>query len=92
MQLSHNQISHSQSSTSIFYYYYNNNNMVAGTVTNEIASPVSPARLWKAIVKDSHNLMPKLMPDIISSIAILEGDGGPGTIRQSNFTDGNVSS
>lgn len=88
MQLSHNQISYSQNSTSIFYYYNNNNNMVAGTVSNEIASPVSPARLWKAIVKDSHNLM----PDIISSIASLEGDGGPGTIRQSNFTDGNVSS
>ncbi|KAJ8618873.1 hypothetical protein MRB53_015059 [Persea americana] len=28
------------------------------------------------------------MPGIISGISILEGDGGPGTIRQSNFTDG----
>ncbi|RWR80989.1 major pollen allergen Bet v 1-F/I [Cinnamomum micranthum f. kanehirae] len=61
--------------------------MVAGAVNNEIVSVVSPARLWKAIVKDSHNLMPKLMPDIISSIVVLEGNGGVGTIRQSNFTD-----
>ncbi|XP_058075718.1 major strawberry allergen Fra a 1-3-like [Magnolia sinica] len=61
--------------------------MVAGTVSHEILSTISPSRLWKAIVKDSHNLMPKLMPEIISSIVILEGDGGVGTIRQSNFTD-----
>ena len=64
--------------------------MVAGVVNNEIVSVVSPARLWKAIVKDSHNLMPKLMPDIILSIVVLEGSGGVGTIRQSNFTNGNV--
>ncbi|KAJ8650466.1 hypothetical protein MRB53_003489 [Persea americana] len=61
--------------------------MVAGVVNNEIVSVVSPARLWKAIVKDSHNLMPKLMPDIILSIVVLEGSGGVGTIRQSNFTN-----
>ncbi|XP_058075709.1 pathogenesis-related protein STH-2-like [Magnolia sinica] len=61
--------------------------MVAGAVSHEILSQVSPSRFWKAIVKDSHNLMPKLMPEIISSIVILEGDGGVGTIRQSNFTD-----
>ena len=64
--------------------------MVASTVSNEILSPVTPSRLWKAVVKDSHNLMPKLMPDIISSIVILEGNGGIGTIRQSNFTSGNA--
>lgn len=66
--------------------------MVAVEVSNEILSPVSPARLWKAIVKDSHNLMPKLMPDIVSSIVILKGDGGIGTIRKTNFTSGNISS
>ncbi|RWR75045.1 major pollen allergen Bet v 1-F/I [Cinnamomum micranthum f. kanehirae] len=60
--------------------------MVAGSVSNEIKSPIAPGRLWKAMVKDSHNLMPKLLPDIISSIVILEGDGGVGTIRQSNFS------
>lgn len=62
--------------------------MVAGEVSTEILSPISPSKLWKAIVKDSHNLM----PDIISSIVILEGNGRVGTIRQSNFTSGNASS
>ncbi|KAJ8627930.1 hypothetical protein MRB53_021237 [Persea americana] len=64
--------------------------MVTSTVSNEIPSPVAPSRLWKAIVKESHNLMPKLMPDIISSIVLLEGNGGVGTIRQSNFTSGGL--
>ena len=64
--------------------------MVASVVSNEILSPVAPSRLWKAIAKDSHNLMPKLMPDIISSIVLLEGNGEVGTIRQSNFTTGNA--
>ncbi|KAJ8648952.1 hypothetical protein MRB53_001975 [Persea americana] len=60
--------------------------MVAGSVSNEILSAVAPERLWKAIVKDSTSLMPKLLPDLISSIVILEGDGGVGTIRKSNFS------
>ncbi|RWR80043.1 major pollen allergen Bet v 1-F/I [Cinnamomum micranthum f. kanehirae] len=60
--------------------------MVAGSVSNEVFSLVDPERLWKAIVKDSPNLMPKLLPDLISSIEILEGDGGVGTIRKSNFS------
>ena len=64
--------------------------MVAGSVSNEILSAVAPERLWKAIVKDSTSLMPKLLPDLISSIVILEGDGGVGTIRKSNFSPGNV--
>ncbi|EEF45600.1 Major pollen allergen Bet v 1-D/H, putative [Ricinus communis] len=31
--------------------------------------------------------MPKLLPGIISSIDILEGDGGVGTIKKFNFTN-----
>ena len=64
--------------------------MVAASVSNEILSQVAPERLWKAIVKDSPSLMPRLLPELVSSIVILEGDGGVGTIRQSNFTSGNT--
>ncbi|RWR86770.1 pathogenesis-related protein 10-3.1 [Cinnamomum micranthum f. kanehirae] len=46
--------------------------MVAGSLSNEVLSPVSPSRLWMALVTDSHNLMPKLMPDIISSVVTLQ--------------------
>eukprot|EP01018_Ginkgo_biloba_P028179 Gb_21895 [translate_table: standard] len=62
--------------------------MVAGTVTTEVVSTVEAKRLWKAMVKDGHNLLPKVLPDLISTIS-LQGDGGVGSIRQINFTPAN---
>eukprot|EP00258_Populus_trichocarpa_P020186 XP_006387208.2 major allergen Pru av 1 [Populus trichocarpa] len=35
--------------------------------------------------------MPQALPQAIKSIAILEGDGGPGTIKQTYFGDGSLS-
>ncbi|KAL8204840.1 hypothetical protein R6Q57_010463 [Mikania cordata] len=55
------------------------------TYTDEYTSPVLPARIFKASIVDSHNLMPKLLPDVIKSIDIIEGDGGIGSIKQINF-------
>ncbi|KAL6339948.1 hypothetical protein AAG906_035039 [Vitis piasezkii] len=54
----------------------------------ESESPVAPGRLFKALILDSHNLCPKLMPQSIKSIDIIQGDGGVGTIKQTNFTRG----
>ena len=54
----------------------------------ESESPVAPGRLFKALILDSHNLCPKLMPQWIKSIDIIQGDGGVGTIKQTNFTRG----
>ncbi|KAH7511428.1 hypothetical protein ACOSP7_007239 [Xanthoceras sorbifolium] len=61
--------------------------MVTGTIVDEYKSPITIERLWRAAIIDAHNLMPKLLPQIISSIEILEGDGGVGTITKFNFTD-----
>jgi len=58
------------------------------TFTEEYASTIPPARLFKALIVDSHNLIPKLWPQAIKSIDILRGDGGPGTIKQINFVEG----
>lgn len=58
------------------------------TFTDEHTSPIPPARLFKALVLDSHNLIPKLTPEAIKSIEIIQGDGGAGSIRQINFTEG----
>ncbi|KAK6941036.1 Bet v I/Major latex protein [Dillenia turbinata] len=55
---------------------------------HELESPISPDRLFKALIIDSHNLIPKIMPQRIQSIALIEGDGGVGSIRQVNFTPG----
>ncbi|XP_068657864.1 major strawberry allergen Fra a 1.07-like [Aristolochia californica] len=58
--------------------------MVAGSFSQALVSPVSPARLWKASI-DTHNLIPKLIPDQVASIVLLEGDGGVGSVTQFNF-------
>jgi hypothetical protein len=63
--------------------------MVVGTLTNECVCEVEAKRLWKAIVKDGHNLFPKVFPEAFSSITFVEGDGGVGTIKQVNFTPDN---
>ncbi|XP_030442866.2 major allergen Pru ar 1-like [Syzygium oleosum] len=58
------------------------------TFANEYISTIPPAKLFKALAVDSHNLIPKLMPQAIKSIDIIQGDGGTGTIKQINFIEG----
>ncbi|KAM7495788.1 hypothetical protein LguiA_020202 [Lonicera macranthoides] len=59
------------------------------TTTQEITCAVSPSRMFKALVLDSHNLLPKLVPQSIKSIDVVHGDGvGAGTIKQTNFHEG----
>ncbi|KAK1419237.1 hypothetical protein QVD17_28400 [Tagetes erecta] len=55
------------------------------TFTDEFTSPVPAARLFKALILDAHNLYPKITPLGIKSIDTVEGDGGPGSIKQINF-------
>ncbi|KAG5011778.1 hypothetical protein JHK82_023968 [Glycine max] len=55
------------------------------TDTNEYPSPISPSRLFKALVVDAHDLIPKLLPHAVKSIEIIQGNGGPGSIKQFNF-------
>ncbi|PIA32879.1 hypothetical protein AQUCO_04300074v1 [Aquilegia coerulea] len=55
--------------------------------TVEITTPISAAKMFNAAILDGHNLVPKLMPGIISSASISEGDVGVGSIKQINFTD-----
>ncbi|XP_068661410.1 major strawberry allergen Fra a 1.07-like [Aristolochia californica] len=58
--------------------------MVAGSHSQVSVAPVAPARLWKASA-DTRNLIPKLIPDQVESIVLLEGDGGVGSVTQLNF-------
>ncbi|KAF2289126.1 hypothetical protein GH714_029022 [Hevea brasiliensis] len=61
-----------------------------GVVSYELVvnSPIPPAKLYKALVLDSDILLPKIMPQAIKSVEILEGDGGPGTIKKVTFGEG----
>ncbi|GFQ05718.1 pathogenesis-related protein sth-2 [Phtheirospermum japonicum] len=61
--------------------------MVVTSVTQEFIGPVAPARLFKALILNSNDLIPKLVPQFIKSIDLLQGDGGAGSIEQVNFTE-----
>ncbi|KAI3459569.1 hypothetical protein Pfo_016232 [Paulownia fortunei] len=56
--------------------------------TQEIKLRVSAKRMYKALVTESYTILPKLMPNVVNSIEKLQGDGGAGTIRQTNFAEG----
>ncbi|KAB1213919.1 Major pollen allergen Bet v 1-D/H [Morella rubra] len=61
--------------------------MSIGTIVCENTSPIPVERLWRASICDMRNLLPKLLPQLVRSMDILEGDGGAGTITQYNLTD-----
>ncbi|KAH9328836.1 hypothetical protein KI387_000944 [Taxus chinensis] len=61
--------------------------MVSGSIIFEVETPLEAQRVWNAFVKDGHNLLPKQVPEVSSSITFIQGDGGVGSIRQINFTD-----
>ncbi|KAK8671191.1 hypothetical protein V6N13_037796 [Hibiscus sabdariffa] len=53
----------------------------------EVSSPISPARLFKALVLETDKLFPKAVPHAIKSVE-LQGNGGPGSIVKINFAQG----
>ena len=53
------------------------------------SSIVAPARLFKALCIDNHNIFPKVLPDVINSIHFLEADSTVvGCVKQYNFAQG----
>ncbi|KAF8041656.1 hypothetical protein BT93_A0298 [Corymbia citriodora subsp. variegata] len=54
----------------------------------EITSPIPLAKMFKAAILDADNLLPKVLPQAVKSIEVLEGDGGPGTIKLMTFGEG----
>ncbi|EXC39746.1 Major allergen Mal d 1 [Morus notabilis] len=59
------------------------------TSSDEYICLIPPARLFKALVLDSHNLIPKIMPQAVKSIEIIHGDGKvAGSIKQINVVQG----
>ena len=62
--------------------------MVAITYDIEIPSPIPAAKIFKAVVLDADTLIPKIMPQAIKNVEILEGDGGVGTVKVIHFGEG----
>lgn len=56
--------------------------------TQEFTCPIAPSRMFKALILDSSNLIPKLLPQFVKSVDLIQGDGGAGSIEQVNFTEG----
>ncbi|XP_027329599.1 protein LlR18B-like [Abrus precatorius] len=61
------------------------------TFEDEHISPATPAKLFKALVKDSDSIIPKFI-EAIHSIEIVEGNGGPGTIKKITVVEGGKTS
>ncbi|XP_039156099.1 major strawberry allergen Fra a 1.04 [Eucalyptus grandis] len=64
------------------------------TFTQEFTTPITPSRmLFRALIVDSHYLIPKIAPLGIKSIEFVEGDGRDGragSIKVTNFAEGDV--
>lgn len=58
------------------------------SITQELKSAIAPPRMFKALILDANNLLPKLLPQFIKSLDIVRGAGGAGSVDQINFTDG----
>ncbi|XP_028756688.1 class-10 pathogenesis-related protein 1-like [Neltuma alba] len=56
------------------------------TFSEENISAVAPATLYKALVFDGDNLIPKVV-DAVQSVEILEGTGAAGTIKKINYLE-----
>ena len=61
-------------------------------ITQRFKTGVTPDRMFKALILDSHNIYPKLMFSSIKSIEFIEGQGEVGSIKQINFTEGKIAS
>ncbi|KAK7264674.1 hypothetical protein RJT34_32284 [Clitoria ternatea] len=61
------------------------------TFEDEEVSSVSPAKLYKALAKDSDTIISKVV-EAIESVEIVEGDGGPGTIKKLTVVEGGKTS
>ena len=57
------------------------------TYEDEHPSTVPPAKLYKALAKDADEIIPKAI-EPIQSVEIVEGNGGPGTVKKITAVEG----
>ncbi|KAK2349805.1 hypothetical protein P8452_16557 [Trifolium repens] len=48
---------------------------------DDFVSTIAPPKLYKALAKDADEIVPKVIP-VIQPVEIVEGNGGPGTIKK----------
>ncbi|XP_057415134.1 pathogenesis-related protein STH-2-like [Lotus japonicus] len=57
------------------------------TFTHEFSSSIAPSRMFKALIIDSKNLIPKLLPQFVKDVQVIQGEGEAGSIEQVNFNE-----
>jgi hypothetical protein len=55
---------------------------------DDFVSTIAPPKLYKALAKDADEIVPKVIP-VIQPVEIVEGNGGPGTIKKLTVVEGN---
>ncbi|WP_436645192.1 pathogenesis-related BetVI family protein, partial [Latilactobacillus sakei] len=58
------------------------------TYEDEITSTLPPVRVFKGFLLNADEIIPKVAPQAVKQIEVLEGDGGPGTVKKITFGDG----
>ena len=76
------------SSSSLIGSFSNCSIMGVITYDHETTSSIPLAKMFKAFILDSDKLIPKILPQAIKSTEIIEGDGGPGSIKKITFREG----
>ncbi|XP_010024765.2 major strawberry allergen Fra a 1-3 [Eucalyptus grandis] len=53
--------------------------------SREVTSVIAPSRMFKALVLESHNILPMIIPEGIKSVEFIEGEGGVGSIKKTDY-------
>ncbi|GKV50400.1 hypothetical protein SLEP1_g57106 [Rubroshorea leprosula] len=65
--------------------------MVVFIDTMEVTTKIPPARMFRALVFGYDNLIPRIIvPKAIWNVQLIEGDGGPGSIKKITFGEGSL--
>ncbi|OMO58380.1 hypothetical protein COLO4_03599 [Corchorus olitorius] len=58
------------------------------TYETEIVTAIPPAKMFQSLVIEGDQLIPKIVPKAFKSVELIEGDGGPGSIKKITFGEG----
>ena len=54
----------------------------------EVITKIPAAKLFNAVILNGDTLLPKIIPQAIKNVELIEGDGGPGSIKKITFGEG----
>ncbi|XP_044484300.1 major strawberry allergen Fra a 1-2-like [Mangifera indica] len=72
------------------FQYFINIKIIMGVFTYEmeVITKIPPVKIFNALILDGDKLIPKIVPQAIKTVELIEGDGGPGSIKKITFGEG----